>query len=56
MDNRLFIEAEKDALERITKALDGLSYKAPTILKEAANATGKYAVKKSLEEAEKRYD
>ena len=32
-------EPEKDALERITKAIGGVAYKAPTILKDASNAT-----------------
>lgn len=50
------IEPDKAALDRITKEIGGLAYKAPTILKEAANDTGKYALKLTLMEAEKRYD
>lgn len=49
-------EPEKDALERITKAIGGVAYKAPTILKDASNATGKYAMNQIFREVEKRYD
>lgn len=49
-------EPEKEALERITKALGGLSYKAPTILKDASNATGRYAMRRIFREIEERYD
>ena len=49
-------EPEKDALERITSAIGGVAYKAPTILKDASNATGKYAMNRIFREIEKRYD
>ena len=49
-------EPEKAALERITKAIGGVAYKAPTILKDASNATGKYAMNRIFREIEKRYD
>lgn len=49
------INPDKAALDRITTALDGISYKAPTILKDASNETGKYAVKKIVNTATRRY-
>lgn len=52
----LRVEADREALERITEIIGGFAYKAPSILKDAANATGRYAMKLSLKEAEKRYD
>lgn len=45
-----------EALEKITKQLDGVWYKAPTVLKDAANATGRYAMKQMVKSSEKRYD
>lgn len=51
------IRVEVDqALQRITKQLDGVWYKAPSVLKDAANATGKYAMKRLIKTSEKRYD
>ena len=52
---RVVARPEEAALNRITKALDGISYKAPTVLKDAANETGKYAEKKIVDTATKRY-
>lgn len=49
-------EPEKEALERISRAIGGVSYKAPTILKDASNATGRYAMNRIFREIEKRYD
>lgn len=49
------VHPDEAALARITKALNGLSYKAPTVLKDAANETGKYVEKKIVDTAEKRY-
>ncbi len=56
MKEELRVEADKAELERITNELGGFAYKAPTILKDAANAAGKYAVKEALEAADRRYD
>lgn len=49
------VDVEKD-LQKITKQLDGVWYKAPSVLKDAANATGKYAMKQLGKASEKRYD
>ena len=42
-------------LDNITKSLDGLNYKAPTVLKNAANATGKKALQMIYEYTDKEY-
>lgn len=47
---------EEASLKNITDALDGISYKAPTILKNAANATGKVTMKRLQEKMDKKYD
>lgn len=52
----ILLEADKEALSNITKAIDGFSGKAPTILKEAANETGKQAMRRYQEEIKRRYD
>ena len=52
----ILLEADKEALQNITKAIDGFSGKAPTILKEAANETGKQAMRRYQEEIKRRYD
>lgn len=49
------VDVEKD-LQKLTKQLDGVWYKAPSVLKDAANATGKYAMKQLGKASEKRYD
>lgn len=54
--DELRVEPDTEALHRITKAIGGFAYKAPAIMKDAANATGRYAMKLALKEAEKRYD
>lgn len=46
----------QDDLKKLTKQLDGVAYKAPTVLKDAANATGKYAMRQMKKTSEKRYD
>ncbi len=56
MKEELHIETDKAALERITNELGGFAYKAPTALKNAANAAGRYAVKEALKAADRRYD
>lgn len=43
-------------LQKITDQIDGVWFKAPTILKNAANATGRYAMKQMIETSEHRYD
>lgn len=43
-------------LQRITEEIGNIAYKAPTILKNAANATGKFAMKRINEGIEKEYD
>lgn len=47
--NNDFIRVDQSQLEKITKALDGISYKAPTVLKNAANTAGK-AVERMVNE------
>lgn len=49
-------DADKAALDKITKEIGDIAYKAPTILKDAANATGKEAVRAIKEGLAKRYD
>lgn len=56
MREELRVEADKAALEQITNELGGFAYKAPTVLKDAANAAGKYAVKETIKAADRRYD
>lgn len=51
----IHIEVAKST-EEIVKAIDGVWYKKDTILKDAANATGKYAMKKLKPGIEERYD
>lgn len=51
----IHIDVSQD-LKKITEQLDGVWYKAPSILKDAANATGKYAMKQMKKASEKRYD
>lgn len=43
-------------LQRITEEIGNIAYKAPTILKNASNATGKFAMKRIKEGIDKRYD
>lgn len=51
----IHVDVEND-LQKITKQLDGVWYKAPSVLKDAANATGKYAMRRMTRASEKRYD
>lgn len=48
--------ADEVALKSISEAIGGISYKAPTILKDAVNATGKNALKKIRKKIEDKYD
>lgn len=54
---RMDIDSTVDeaSLENIINAIDGISYKAPTLLKNALNATGKESMKQLLEGIAKRY-
>lgn len=47
---------DQKALDRIAKALGGVTYQAPTVLKNAANATGRYAMKEIKKTAKESYD
>lgn len=46
---------EEASLKNISDALGGISYKAPTILKNVANATGKATIKRMQEKMDKKY-
>lgn len=54
---RMDIDSTVDeaSLENIINAIDGISYKAPTLLKNALNATGKESMKQLREGIAKRY-
>lgn len=47
--------ADEAALENIIEAIEGISYKAPTLLKNALNTTGKESMKRIREGIAKRY-
>lgn len=49
------VSADEKALRHITKEIGDLAYKAPTILKEASNDTGKEAMKRMKSQIKKRY-
>ena len=49
------MKVDPTQLKDLTDKLDGLYYKAPTVMKNAANATGKAAVKMLEEDWEQRY-
>ena len=55
MSQGISFKVDPVQLENITKRLDGISYKAPTVLKDAANQTGKKALKLLQEGVEKDY-
>lgn len=49
------VTVEEASLKNISDALGGIGYKAPTILKNAANATGKATIKRMQEKMDKKY-
>ena len=55
MSQGISFKVDPVQLENITKRLDGISYKAPTVLKDAANKTGKKALELLQEGVEKDY-
>lgn len=50
------VSLDQEALDRITRAIGNVAYKSPTILKDASNATGRYAMKQIFRNINKRYD
>lgn len=55
MSQAISFKVDPLQLENITKKLDGISYKAPTVLKDAANTTGKKALKMLYDGIDKEY-
>lgn len=49
------LEVDPAQLEEITKRLDGLVHKSPTVLKNASNETTRKSIKMTSEEIDKRY-
>lgn len=53
--NKEWFKADQRQLDTITKALDGIAYKAPTVMKDAANKAGKVIEKMIREEVQNLY-
>jgi hypothetical protein len=49
------VKADEEALKKITEEIGNLPYKAPNILRDASNETGKYAMKRLQEGIRERY-